>query len=36
MTEFNMTIGKKGDKVKIGDNIITLQNSYNLITYIFF
>ena len=32
MTEFNMTIGKKGDKVKIGDNIITLQNSYNLIT----
>ena len=32
MTEINMTIGKKGDKVKIGDNIITLQNSYNLIT----
>ena len=32
MTEINMLIGKKCDKVKIGDKIITLQNAYKLIT----
>jgi len=32
MTEINMTIGKKGDNIKIGDKIISLQNAYNLIT----
>jgi len=32
MTDINILSGKKGDKVKIGDKIIILQNSYNLIT----
>jgi hypothetical protein len=27
-----MSIGKKGDNIKIGDKIITLQNAYKLIT----
>jgi hypothetical protein len=31
MTEINMLVGKFGDKVKIDDKIITLQNSYKLI-----
>ena len=32
MSEINMLIGKKCDKIKIGDKIITLQNAYKLIT----
>lgn len=32
MNELNILSGKKGDKVKIGDKIIILQNSYKLIT----
>ena len=32
MSEINVLIGKKGDNIKIGDKIITLQNAYNLIT----
>ena len=32
MTTINMLSGKLGDKVKIDDKIIKLQNSYNLIT----
>jgi hypothetical protein len=32
MTEINMSIGIKGDNIKIGDKIITLQNAYKLIT----
>ena len=32
MTTINMKSGKSGDKVKIDDKLITLQNSYKLIT----
>jgi len=32
MTTLNMLYGKRRDIVKIGDKLITLQNSYNLIT----
>ena len=32
MTTINMILGKAGDKIKIDDKIITLQNSYKLIT----
>ena len=32
MSEINILSGKKGDEVKIGNNIIILQNTYNLIT----
>ena len=32
MTEINILSGKKGDEVKMGDKIIIIQNSYNLIT----
>ena len=32
MTTINMLSGKEGDKIKLDDNIITLQNSYKLIT----
>ena len=31
MTTINMISGKSGDKVKIDDKLITLQNSYKLI-----
>ena len=34
MTSINMLAGKAGDKVKIDDKLITLQNSYKLITNI--
>ena len=32
MASINMLSGKEGDKIKLDDNIITLQNSYKLLT----